>query len=239
MPTIDSRNAGAKTAGATSISWTHTVASDANFILVGANTGAGVPVVVSSVVWDSGGANVALSKTINGVSTETQDLNNNLKTSMWWLAAPSPGAKTILVTAASSCEIEAGSESLKQCSGAFNAASPQITTRSSGVNPTTTVTSAVGEWVVDTVGSNLAIAGTATVGASQNEIWNQNVGGATSIGCGSDEPGAATVTMDWTGLSGVVNATTQICVSLLPLLAGAAPRRQGRPFPFKPSGPRR
>lgn len=241
MPTIDSRNAGAKTAGGTSISWTHTVAAAlvGGFLQVGVNTGAGVAVSTSSVVWDSGGANTALSKTVNGVSTETTDTAANLKTSFWWLAAPASGAKTILVTAASSCELEGGSSSWSDA-GAFNAASPQIALKGANTNPTTTVTSAVGEQVIDVIGVNMGGTVTAVKGAGQTEIFNQNNGANTSIGGGSDEPGAATVVMDWTGMTALTNDSVQISVSLLPAVAGSAAfRMQTRPFPYKPGSPRR
>lgn len=237
MPVIDSRNAGAKSAGATSISWTHTVGAglSGGLLQVGAMTGAAVAVSLSSVVWDSGGANTPLSATVNGVATETTDTSANIKASWWWLAAPASGAKTILVTAASSCELAAGSSSWSACSGTFNAASPQIALKALNTNPTTTVTSAVGEQVIDVIGVNLGGAVTAVVGAGQTQIFNQNNGAATSIGAGSDEVGAATVTMDWTGMNLNTNDTVQISVSLLAAIS-AVFRRKGRPFPFKPGG---
>jgi len=240
---IDSRNAGAKSAGATSISWTHTVGAAlvSGFLHVGASTGSGTAVSISAVVWDSGGANTGLSKTVNAVDTELTDTANNLKTSWWWLAPPAAGAKTILVTAASSCELEAGSSSWSGCAGTFNAASPQKTNRGANTNPTTTVTSAVGEQVIDVIGVNLGSGVTAVEGASQTLIFNQNNGPATSIGAGSDEASTgATVTMDWTGMTVNTNDTNQICVSLIPAVAAApaTARRSSRPFPFRPGSPR-
>lgn len=221
---IDSRNTGAKSAGATSISWSHVMGSVSNGLLqVGANTGSGTSVAVSSVVWDDGGANTALSKTVNGTDTELTDTANNLKTSWWWLASPASGTKTIKVTAASSCELAAGSSSWSGCAGTFNAASPHKTNRGANTNPTTTVTTANGERAIDVIGVNLGGGVTAAVGTGQTQIFNQNNGAGTSIGAGSDEAATgASVVMDWTGMTTNTNDTNQICVSLIAASAGGA-----------------
>lgn len=241
---IDLRSAGANSAGASTISWTHTVGSglSGGLLQVGTQTGAGAVVAISSVVWDNGGANTALSKTVNGVAATQIDGGNQVEGGWWWLASPASGAKTILVTAASSCELSAGSESVSGAAGTFNAASPQKAQFASNVNPSTTVTTASGEWVIDLIGGSfLTATDTPVVGAGQTQIHSHNQGAATSYGAGSDEAAVGVTTvMSWTGITTNTADSVQVSVSLLPAQSSSRVfQRGGRPFPFKPSGPRR
>lgn len=213
---IDTRNTGTKGVGGTSIQWTHTVGSGANRLLqVGATTGAATPQAISSVVWDSGGTNAALSNTVNAVTADQLDPSGNVHCGWWWLAAPISGSLLVKVTAAASCEITGGSSSWTGCAGTFNAASPQKASIASNTNPSLAVTSAVGEWVTDVWGMNEVGANTAVVGAGQTQIFNQDNGSGTSAGGGSDEVGAASVTMSWTGFT-ATNGAGQVCVSMIP-----------------------
>lgn len=202
---IDTRSVGNKTAAGTSISWTHTVSAGLSngMLIVLVTTGHGTPVTPSSVVWDSGGANVNLSNTINGVAATKSDAANNLQTSIWFLANPSAGTKTIQVNVGTSCEITGGSASYQNVDPTtpFNAASPQSWQVAAQVNISQSVTSAAGEMVVDCEAVNESSTVTPVAGGSQTQIHNQNVGSANHVGCSSDQAGAATVTVAWTGLN--------------------------------------
>ena len=223
--TLDTRNTGAKSAGATSLSWTHTLTAAGSSIVIALGTTGDFPIQrMSSANWDDGGTPVAMSKTVNGVSA-AQDEGSGAAVgdaSFWYLLSPSvTGARTIKLTPTASCELTGGSISFTGVhqSSSFNAASPQKTARGANINPTTDVTGASGEWVVDVVQVNESGAASGTVGAGQTEIANNNNGSATSLGLCSDEVGAATVTMSWTGLTSNNAGTGQVCVSLVPVPA--------------------
>lgn len=224
--TVDSRNAGTNAAGVTSLSWSHTVgASLSNSILiVMGETNHSPNVSMSGVNWDDTGTPAALSKTINSVAAEVLDTGvSGTWASLWYLLAPVSGTKTIKITPASSADLMGGSASYAGVaqSGTFNAASPHLTGRGANTNPTTSVTSATGELVIDSLGVGQSGAlGTITVGSGQTQIFQQNIGNFIALGAGSDEAGAATVTMDWTGMTVNTFGTAQVCVSLVPAAGG-------------------
>lgn len=217
---IDSRNVGTKSAAAASLSWTHTVgaALTNGFLIVGCYGANSPRPTVSGVLWDSGVTNVAMSNTVNAVAAVKADASF-ANVYLWYLAAPAAGAKTVKVTYSATCECSAGSESLSGVDGSstFNASSPQSNARSTNVNPTTAVTSAAGEWVVDAVSCIVNGAGAVTpvVGASQTQMFSQSNGAGVSLGCGSDEAAAgASTTMDWTGFTTNNDGTAQVAFSL-------------------------
>lgn len=203
---LDSRQSGTYTTGATSLSWSHTVgASLSNSILVvGSGEASGSNFNVSSVVWDSGGANTALSNTVNGTAARKNDSATQGWAELWYLLSPASGTKTIKVTYGGSTAAGTGSESLSGVaqSSTFNASSPQTSSGSDPTQPSLTVTSATGEWVIDCVDDNKnANSDALTKGASQTLISTQ---GANQLGITmgmSDEAGAATVAMTWTGVT--------------------------------------
>ena len=219
---VDTRNNGASGAGVVTLSWSHTVnKSIGNSILVGlASTGSASPPLMSSCVWDDGGENTSLSKTVNGVTAEQLSGGSGFARASWWyLSAPASGTKTIKFTAASSCELAAGSASYGGVSQAasFNGASPQKVQFAADTNPSTAMTSAIEELVVDVVSmSEAADTGPGVAGSGQTQIFQQDVGTEKSIGFGSDESGAATVTMSWTGIAVNNLGSAQIVVSLIP-----------------------
>lgn len=100
--------------------------------------------------------------------------------------------------------------------------------------PSLTVTSATDEMVVDCVTDN-HIAGssdTGTAGGGQTKIYGISAGTSNHSGFASDEAGAATVSMDWTGVT-VTNRWGQVGVSLAAAATGPAPA--GRPMLFRGS----
>lgn len=220
---LDIRQSGTNSAGATSIGWSHTVGASANFLIVGCTTGAFPVKSVSSVTF--GAAN--LSNTVNGSAATKNDTSGpSCNANLWYLTGPTPSTATITVTPSGSCELTGGSESwigVDQTS-TFNAASPQTAALGAGVNPTLTVTSAVGEQVVDCVVFNESgTVGAITAGSGQTAYYALNNGANTSAGAGSDEAGAASVVTDWSvATTAAIGDSAQVAVSLKPAAAGAA-----------------
>lgn len=221
---IDSRQSGTYTTGASSLSWSHTVGSISNGILVvGSGEASGSNFNVSSVVWDSGGANTALSNTVNGTAARKNDTATQGWAELWYLLAPASGTKTVKVTYGGSTAGGTGSVSLSGVaqSSTFNASSPQTSSGSDPTQPSLTVTSSSGEWVIDCVDDNKNTNGDAlTNGASQNLISTQGSGSTgVTMGMSDESSGGASVTMSWTGVT-TSAPWSQVAFSLL--AAGAA-----------------
>jgi len=233
--TIDLRQSGTNSAGATSIGWSHTVGAGANFLNVGCTTGSATIKSISTVVFGA----ASLSNTVNAVAATKNDTAPNTNANIWYLKAPTPSTNTITVTPNASCELTGGSESWNGVdqSSTFNAASPQFGFVSSGSNPSLVVTSAVGEQVIDCVSYNEGGAiGTITEGAGQTKAYALDNGAGTSAGSMSDEAGAASVTMSWTiGTPGSIVTGGHVGISIKPAATSAVTTISAhRPAPFKP-----
>jgi hypothetical protein len=221
---VDARATGAQSiaaganVNATTATWTHTVgALSANSILIvvlAQDSGA----LASSVVWDQGGTNVALTR--KGSAT-----TGSVRVEIWFLKNPSPqGAKSVRVTVSPSAHIIAGSASFDGVDQAttFNAASPQTATGASGTNPSLAVTTTSGEWAVNVAVQDLTGAGgTPTKNASDNYIFSgANTVSGTIEGGGSDRSASgSSVTQTWT-MQPSTGAWAQVGVSLLPSAGG-------------------
>lgn len=214
---VDNRNNGAGATGASSLSWTHSISTLAQntVLIVGAETGNNPAVSVSSVTWN----NSNLSNSINAIAATQSDGNTGLANcSLWFLSQPQAGTFTIIVTpSGTASELQGGSASYANVSisGTFNNSSPQ---KSSGASsdPSVSVTSATGELVVDCVVVNLIGIPTATPGAGQTQISNQNRGSGSSMILMSDEAGAASVTMSWSGIAASGSGWGQVGASIRP-----------------------
>jgi hypothetical protein len=222
MPIPDARQSGASSAGASSLSWSHTVGAGlSNTILeVMPQESSGTGISVSTVVWDDGGANTPLTR-----KGRTQDAGTGWAEN-WFLLSPASGTKTIKVTNTGSCACTAGSASYSDVDQVtpFNAASPQTATGSGGT-ASLNVTSASGELVIDSINDNTTVGpDTLVPNGSQTQIHSITVSNNTSGGS-SDKPGAPSVTMSWTGLNGSP-PWALVGVSLRP--ASPPPRRLAR-----------
>lgn len=196
-PIIDSRQSGTSSAGASTLSWSHTVGSNSEpILLVEGGNASGSGFVISGVEWDFGGTPVALTN-----KGHQSDGGSNAWADIWYRLAPEQGTKTIKITYTGTTSCTSGSSSYLGVDQTtpFNAASPQGA-NGTGSTASVNVTSDDEELVVDAMVDNLLGADpTLVVGAGQTTIHNivvsGNVGGASS-----DEAGAASVTMEWTGL---------------------------------------
>lgn len=183
--TFDS--ASSSTAGniaVTTVTWSHTVGAGVDRILVVGVSLHSLTTSVSSVTY--AGSSLTLIGSFSRVS-------------MWRLLAPPVGTANIVATLSPASRLVVGATSYfgvdqTTPTGAFVSGSGPDT-----VPPSITVTSAVGELVVDT----LVVPGPAglpVVGAGQTQRWNDTTGSTSGHvgGAGSSEPGAASVTMSWT-----------------------------------------
>jgi len=197
--TLDSRNGGTSSTGATSLSWSHTVIGDA-VLEVTCDFAAGTRPTITGVNWDDTGSPQALTR--KGGALETQGFGGVDK---WYILSPTTGTKTIKVSFSGSCECGTGSESLRGVNknDPFNSSSPQTATGTGTTQPSLNVTSEAGGWVTDGVitiegaSSNYSM----TVGGGQTQISNHNRGLGTSTGAASDEAATGTsTTMSWSGV---------------------------------------
>jgi len=195
------RNNGTSTTGAASITWTHTVtaAGGSNTILVVEAVTNAFPVEnITGVLWDSGGANTAL--------TQKGHVSNAIHSiaDIWYGLLPATGSKSIKVSTTSAVEISAGSSSYINVLQAtpFNAASPQSATGNTG-QPALTVTTATGEMVVDCViDDEASLNDTLVQGGSQVLISSLSLGAGThSSGASEIAASSGSQALSWTGVA--------------------------------------
>jgi len=176
-------------ASAASFTWSHTVGTGANRILI-----VGVSIRNSS------------SQTVTSVTYAGAPLTNIgvqangdvVRIEMWRLVNPPSGTANVVVTLSGQAKAVCGATSwtgVHQTTplGTF------VSATGSTNAPTVNASSATNEVVQDTVAAQGTV--TATVGAGQTQRWNAGTSGqaaATNVrGAGSTEPGAATVTMSY------------------------------------------
>ena len=192
---VDSRQSGTNSAGASTLSWNHTLGVISNAILL-VQTGCGLN-TITSIQWDALGTPV-------GLAVKGKQASASVQSEIWFLLSPAvTGTKSIKITYGASVVCTSGSSSYSGVGQAtpFNAASPQGATASTGTI-TVAVTSAVGELVVDSVvDPEFSVADTLVPSGSQTTIYNITNGG-NNAGGASDQAGAASVTMSWTGVTG-------------------------------------
>jgi len=211
-PTFDAATTSEDNDGDSSISFNHTVGG-----------GCSNPIIVVAVAWRSNSSQTLDSMTIGGgagtqVSAQA-DAGNTRSLAMWYRTGVSTGinaisgsfsagAGFIVMSASSYCGVNSGAP----------VGTPTATFDENPTNASVTVTSAVGELVVDAVGGRNGGSTTLSVGAGQTSRSNFTDVSAATVLATSDEAGAASVSMDWT----ITNSSgwLQIGVALKP--AGAA-----------------
>lgn len=200
--------------GGSPVTFTHTTpAGDDRLLIVkiGANSG-----TVSGVTY--GG--VAL--------TKLQHFATTVKVEMWYLKSPAVGtSQTVSITWSSSSAAKVCSASSYTGVDQTNTFGTAATGIATSTAPTCTVTSAADEVVVDMVawqmGSNDP---QVTMTAHSGRVQRHNVREGTTLTstyrgmAGSDAPGAASVTMDWT-LS-ASTAWTMLAVPIKPVVVPPA-----------------
>ena len=166
--------------------WSHTVNSGNNRILLVGIASYDVTRTISSITY--GG--IALTRSVSSA------VNNRAE--IWRLVAPPVGTANIVTTWSANTDTAAWSASFTNVDqttpiGATNTATATST------SPSVTLAATTGDLVVDTL-SDSGDAGTMTVGAGQTQICNGLTGTSSSDtrGSSSYESGASSVTMSWT-----------------------------------------
>ena len=214
---VDAASSG--TAGLISpFSWTHTTVSTTDGLiavgvalrqLAGATT-------VTGVTYDGNAlTHVAGADSLNA---------GNVRTELWYRIGTLSGGRTVEVTLSAN---EAAVGGAVTFTGAHQSAPIGNTGTATGnsANPSVGVTSATDEIVIDVVGAAHGGASPCAPGGGQTERWDtlDGGGGGAAVGCGSTEPGAASVTMDWT-----LNTGRQWAISAVGLRAGGAGSGPGK-----------
>ena len=127
-----------------------------------------------------------------------------IRTEMWYITAPATSANNIAITFSASVRAVAGGMSY---TGVHQTAPFGAPASAGGVSTSASVavSSAAGELVVDSVGAreNTSETQSLTAGAGQTERYNGvsrtgTINNNNVVGAGSEEAGAASVTMSWT-----------------------------------------
>ena len=177
------------TTASTSLSWSHTVAAGANRILVVSVGVNGDSTNISGVTY--GG------QALTRLGTASKGGGGGVKNELWYLVAPTVGTANVVVTTGASVSIVAGATTYYGVDQA-TPYGPAYAVGDSGNTITgPTVTSTVGELVVDSV--VIRDRSILTAGAGQTAMWTRTASGAQNLhGGSSTEPGAASVPMTWT-----------------------------------------
>jgi hypothetical protein len=182
--------------------WSHTCSGVNRALFVEVNQWINIGETISSVTY------AAAACSLEVASATAADGH---KSHIYSKSAPATGANNIVVTFsdASTAQIEGVSfNGVNQADVANNGTSNTGATTA----VSTTVTSGVGNLVLDTVGWWDAGLGAPTIGGGQTLIYDRHASGGTS-GCGSREAGAASVVMSWT--LAAATSWAQAAVSIL------------------------
>ena len=208
--------------------WSHTVGSGANRLLLVGVSFAGIDRSISSISF--GGANF----------TYVGSSGVNRRVEIWKLLNPTPGTASIIANWNGSKDAVLWSGSFTNVDqttplGTFQSASGSSTT------PSVTLSSASGQLVVDVLAA-AGDAGTINPGAGQTLICSGNTGtgGSDARGGGSSKPGAASVTLSWSlGTSKVwdlgavaLNAAPPQSADVLTVASGPATVLAGANFSY-------
>jgi len=175
------------TNGGSSITVSHTTSGLNRLMLVGVSLNNDDSETVSSLTYN--GTNL----TLVGTQTESDDA----RIEIWQLVAPDVGTYDVIVTFNTSLKRQ-GIAGVMTFIG-VNQASPLGVfagdNNNSGTNATVNVSSSTGEVVFGVVSCESC--GSLTEGPGQSEHWYTIEGGGKTLGAGSTETGATTVTTSW------------------------------------------
>ena len=206
---LDSASVGANGAAITTLSWTHVLAGSLSngWLHVSVSWASAAAQTVSSVVWDSGGANTALIRK-GGATVLAGALN--LGADLWYLPAPASGSLTVQTTFSGAVTGASGSLSLSGVSG-WNGASAETATSTNNDTPNLSITSAAGEYAVGAV----LVSGSAAIvgGSGQSELYNHQLG-IGGVAAGHKASSGSPEAMFWSG-GGTVVGWAQVGGSLV------------------------
>lgn len=186
----------ASTTATSSLSWSHTVGTGSNRILI-----------VGVSIQDRDERVDDITRDGQTLTRAGQRERNNARVEIWYLIAPNPGTATITISLSNDTEVVAGAVSLAGVNQSQDLTTQFSSATGNDSAPTVSITPAtVNAWVVDTLafrqrgGTPPGV--TATVGAGQAQRWNTQSGfGNNEIGGAGSTEGpvnpAASVTMSW------------------------------------------
>jgi len=171
--------------------------------------------VLTSVTWDQGGSNQAMTRV--GDATFSPDTRIEL----WELINPAAGNLDLRVVSPSSVGIAAGLSSYEEVDQTtpFRNLVTNTGAGTPGPPPSIVVSSVVDDLVVDAVSSKDVAAGH-TPGAGQTERWDIACNGNNDDSVGSDKAGAASVTMSWS--ASITEQWAVIGLSLIPAVGAGS-----------------
>jgi MSHA pilin protein MshD len=171
---------------------THTIGGTSRYVFVHVVSSNTFP-TISSVVWDPTGVNEPLSLIASA------NYAADARSAVYGRVNPTAKTATMRVTlsAGDGSGTYVAVASFKGVHQTTPLGTPATANGGAGGTPTVTVSAAVGDLVVDFMGTKETPTGNKTPGAGQTELWD---GFSTqSIGAGSTEAGAASVQMTWGG----------------------------------------
>jgi hypothetical protein len=206
-------------ASVSSLSWSHTVASQSNrMIVVGVESEYAASSSCQATAVTYGGA--ALTRIAQAVA------GNNGKgfqcVSLWYRAAPAVGTATVSVTYPTTMDgATAGAVSLYNVKqGAPDASNSSSS--NSGATSTSVTTTAPKSWVVDIFGSGQSL-GNLAPAAGQTSRWTRDAGGTASNSGGSSTKtvaAAGSTTLTWTQTG--INHSAQVVAAFSPACSGGS-----------------
>jgi hypothetical protein len=204
--------------------WAHTVGENEGRVLIAGMTAENPGIDVT--LWTFAGIPMGFL----GVAA----LAGNIRTWMYGMINPPIGLNNVVVNLSGNAALACGSVSYDGVDP-INTYGPVATNTGNSNTPSVVVASAEGEVVVDTMGYHGRNSAT-TIGALQTQRVAAGSGVALPGYRGSDEPGAAAITMSWTINGGAANWRT-VGISLKPL-ASARGRATKYFFPFWNAAPK-
>lgn len=170
------------------------------------------------------------------------DASLRIGVEMWYLINPPSGTANIIITASQSVKMVGAGVSYS----GVHQTTPFTASNGAGGNSTTpsvAVVSAVGEMVVDVVGVRGAAGQLLIAGAGQTQRFSGNTGADTThvFAAGSEEVGAASVTMSWTAsvsqqwaiVGGSLQPASIVATDELPFLLVKNPVASGKNIRFR------
>lgn len=214
-PTLDARFAGVASLSAASTSFTVTIGSQSNRILVVGVTTAGASApVASSVQLDPTGANLALTRWGRVRSTAS----GFGWVDLWYLVAPPTGTWTLTVNTPSGTEHAHGGEAWYNVDQTtpWNPAGPHTISGTASSNPSLSITTAMGEMLVGAViDDNDSASGTLADASGQTRFFYKDAGSGNHQGAGADKvPSGTTGTLGWSGFNSTLDRYAAIGGSL-------------------------
>ncbi len=201
-------------AAVTTLSWSHTVASQSNRMLVvgiqneSSSTSSSCQITSGYPKYNG----VAMTKIASRVTTTASTYQC---AALYYLAAPATGANTVQVNFDAAVDATAGAVSLYNVKQSAPDASNSSNNDSAATSTSVTTTSA-NSWVVDVFGSGQAL-GDLNSGASQtNRVLQDASGGSTSGGMSTKtvaSPGSTTMSWTQTG----INRSAQVVAAFAPI----------------------